>query len=52
MPAVLITPEAMLHKPAPDNAIFQMDGVVLSPHIGGEDTVSSSNMGCELRYPA
>ena len=33
--------------PAPDNPLFQMDNVVLSPHIGGEDTLSSRNMGCE-----
>lgn len=33
--------------PARDNPLFQMENVVLSPHIGGEDSLSSKNMGCE-----
>ena len=33
--------------PDPDNPILRMDNVVLSPHNGGEDTLSSLNMGLE-----
>ena len=33
--------------PDPDNPILRMDNVVLSPHNGGEDTLSSLNMGIE-----
>ena len=33
--------------PGADNPLLQMDNVVLSPHNGGEDTLSSLNMGLE-----
>jgi D-3-phosphoglycerate dehydrogenase len=33
--------------PAPDNPLFQLDNVVLSPHIAGNDDRSSEDMGIE-----
>jgi D-3-phosphoglycerate dehydrogenase len=33
--------------PAADNPLLSMDNVVLSPHQGGEDTLSSLQMGLE-----
>ena len=33
--------------PVADNPLFRLDNVVLSPHIGGEDTLSSEQMGIE-----
>lgn len=33
--------------PQPDNPLLSMDNVVLTPHNGGEDTLSSLNMGLE-----
>lgn len=36
-----------LEPPAPDNPLFAMDNVVVSPHIAGADELSSENMGIE-----
>lgn len=33
--------------PQPDNPLLQLDNVVLSPHVSGEDRLSSENMGIE-----
>lgn len=33
--------------PEPDNPLLELDNVVLSPHVSGEDRLSSENMGIE-----
>lgn len=33
--------------PSPDNPLFKLDNVVVSPHIAGSDTLSLENMGIE-----
>jgi phosphoglycerate dehydrogenase-like enzyme len=33
--------------PEPNNPLFQMDQVVVSPHVGGGDTQSNADMGAE-----
>jgi len=33
--------------PDPKNPLFQMDQVVVTPHVGGGDTQSNADMGAE-----
>ena len=33
--------------PVANNPLFEMDNVVVTPHIGGEDTLSVERMGIE-----
>ena len=36
-----------LEPPSPENPLFRLDNVVVSPHLGGNDKLSQKNMAIE-----